>query len=79
MVARCDQVCAAGKQVLRGGGRNAVARRGIFAVDDADVNPVQLFERGEMCAQECAASRTDNVADSEDIHAIMPFCAGYTQ
>ena len=70
MVARGYHVDAAVKEILRRGGRNTVADRGILAVRNAKVDGLELLISGQLAPQEFTAHRRYDVADSKDIHSF---------
>ena len=68
VVARREDVGARVEQALANLARDAIAARGVFAVDDHQIDAVAGDQRGEPDAHEIPAGPTDHIADEEEIH-----------
>ena len=68
MIATGDDIHAGGKHLPGGGGRDAVAAGGVFAVGDDKIKRVLLSQSGNKFPDRAAARLPHDVANEEQFH-----------
>jgi hypothetical protein len=69
MIAGGDHMRAQVEQVLRNCGRNPEPARGVFPIDDQQVDLVGLHHMGKMFANNTSSRRPKYVPNKENIHS----------
>src|SRR5262249_34705679 len=79
VVAKRDDVCAGGEDLVRELRSQSRAVGGVLAVDDAEVGAELLLEAREPLLHRVPSGWTEDVGDEEDPQGIESVAAGYTE